>query len=158
LLLPQEPTATTAQGRSREDQNSRNDEVPLARTPSARPTPETRRQHPTEHRRDGEQDPATLFQSAAAATTSPAPPGNPTLLSTRLRHGSEVPPLSHHLKGGRRVRGPADRPSAERGTWTTSLSPLSTVARKRKREASERSIPYVPRYDDEYCFSDKQKK
>jgi hypothetical protein len=134
LPSPPQESPTTAQGRAREDKSSPRGEAPLARTPPARPTPGARRRHPGERRRDGDRTPAPLFHGVAAATTSPAPPRNPTLLSTRLRHRSGVPPLSHHRSGGRRGRGPTNRPSAElEGTKTSSLSPLLTVAGRGRR-------------------------
>jgi hypothetical protein len=134
LSSPQEPLTTT-RGKTREDKSSPHGEVPLARTTPARKEPGARRRRPKERRRGRERAPAPLFHGVAAATSPPAPPRKPTLLSTRLRHGSGVPPLSHHRNGGRRGRGPTNRPSAERG-WrkTNSLfaSPnCSTGERKR---------------------------
>ena len=87
----------------------------------AHQTPGAHRHRRREPRRGEEGTPAPLFHRAAAAPTSPAPPEDPTLLYTRLRHESEVPPPSGHLNGDQRGRGTTDRPSAEDGIELSSL-------------------------------------
>ena len=79
------------------------------------PTPEPPHRSHAWLRRDGEEGPAPLFHAAAATTTLAAPTGSQTLLSTSLRHRSEVPPLSHRRTDGRRGRRPTIWPSAEQG-------------------------------------------
>lgn len=94
--------------------------------------PEARRFRQPWPRQGEGRAPVPLFPSNAATSTSPAPPEEPTLLSTRVRRGSEVPPLSSHRNSSRRGRRPSIRPSAERGKEGGSLfaSP-TTVARGR---------------------------
>lgn len=80
-----------------------------------RMTPEAPRLCHRWRRRDGEEALATLFHNATATTILAATPGSPTLLSTCLRHRSEVPPLSRRRSDNRRGRGLVIRPSAEQG-------------------------------------------
>ena len=65
-------------------------------------------------RREGDRTPAPLFPiSSTSLPLTMAPPGTPTLLSTRRRHRDEVPPPSRRQNGARRGEEPPPWPATE---------------------------------------------